>query len=106
MVEYNPIVNQSPEVSPSQGAICKHHWMIETPNGPTSNGTCKNCGDERPFVNYRVDESYQRYFRGEPDATEKQRRGYFRETGGISRDINKKSGESILQKNGTIGEKF
>ena len=105
MVEYNPIVNQSPEVSPSQGAICKHHWMIETPNGPTSNGTCKNCGDERTFVNYQVDKPYQRYFRGELDLTQKQEEGYHREAGVIPGDI-KRTGESILPKNGKIGGRF
>lgn len=30
---------------------CCHHWVIETPNGPTSSGVCKFCGDERTFVN-------------------------------------------------------
>ena len=27
--------------------LCKHHWMIDSPNGPTSNGVCKKCGDTR-----------------------------------------------------------
>lgn len=30
---------------------CVHHWVIESPNGPTSSGTCKNCGDIRDFRN-------------------------------------------------------
>ena len=25
---------------------CMHHWMIDQPNGPTSIGTCKNCGTD------------------------------------------------------------
>ena len=30
---------------------CKHHWMIETPNGPTSQGLCKICGERAEFRN-------------------------------------------------------
>ena len=26
---------------------CAHHWAIESPNGPTSYGTCKRCGEIR-----------------------------------------------------------
>jgi hypothetical protein len=31
--------------------ICAHHWLIESPNGPTSRGTCKVCGELREFKN-------------------------------------------------------
>ena len=35
---------------------CRHHWIIETPNGETSNGKCKKCGLERSnFRNWVVD---------------------------------------------------
>jgi hypothetical protein len=30
---------------------CRHHWKIEAPNGATSRGTCKKCGEEREFAN-------------------------------------------------------
>jgi hypothetical protein len=30
---------------------CRHHWVIETANGPTSHGRCKRCGSERDFFN-------------------------------------------------------
>lgn len=30
---------------------CKHHWVIESPNGPTSIGKCKICGDSSEFRN-------------------------------------------------------
>ena len=30
---------------------CAHHWLIAAPNGPTSAGTCKNCGTTRDFPN-------------------------------------------------------
>ena len=28
-----------------------HHWIIESPAGPTSHGVCKFCGAEKDFVN-------------------------------------------------------
>lgn len=28
-----------------------HHWVIEQPNGPTSNGFCKHCGQKGVFSN-------------------------------------------------------
>lgn len=31
---------------------CAHHWMIETPNGESSQATCKRCGKTRDFLNY------------------------------------------------------
>ena len=30
---------------------CRHHWVIEMPNGPVSKGQCKRCGIERDFMN-------------------------------------------------------
>jgi hypothetical protein len=30
---------------------CKHHWRIKPPEGPTSWGRCKLCGEEREFKN-------------------------------------------------------
>lgn len=30
---------------------CSHRWMIESPNGPTSMGTCMNCGAKGEFKN-------------------------------------------------------
>ena len=31
---------------------CVHYWVIDPPNGPTSNGVCKICGAEKEFKNY------------------------------------------------------
>jgi hypothetical protein len=31
---------------------CTHHWVIDTPSGPVSHGTCKRCGEIRDFPNY------------------------------------------------------
>ena len=33
-------------------AECTHHWVIDTPSGPVSHGTCKRCGEIREFRNY------------------------------------------------------
>ncbi|MCH8198674.1 MAG: hypothetical protein IIA54_01210 [Chloroflexi bacterium] len=30
---------------------CPHHWVIDSPNGPTSTGTCRVCGEIREFKN-------------------------------------------------------
>lgn len=34
---------------------CVHHWVIETPQGPTSQGVCKKCGLVREFCNVWTD---------------------------------------------------
>ena len=30
---------------------CKHHFILETPNGPDAKGTCKHCGETREHYN-------------------------------------------------------
>jgi hypothetical protein len=30
---------------------CRHHWLIEEANGPTSRGVCKFCGATHTFTN-------------------------------------------------------
>lgn len=30
---------------------CRHHWVIDAPNGPISQGHCKTCGAAREFRN-------------------------------------------------------
>ncbi len=30
---------------------CPHHWVIETPNGATSQGVCKRCGAVKAHPN-------------------------------------------------------
>ena len=34
---------------------CRHHWIIETANGPTSYGVCRNCQESKLFHNSIVD---------------------------------------------------
>lgn len=32
--------------------VCRHHWIIEAPMGPVSNGACQLCNEVREFKNY------------------------------------------------------
>lgn len=34
-----------------EASDCQHHWMIASPNGPTSMGECKLCGAQAEFRN-------------------------------------------------------
>ena len=31
-----------------------HHWLIGLQNGPSSEGVCKSCGEQREFMNSLV----------------------------------------------------
>lgn len=31
---------------------CVHHWLIAPPEGPTSEGVCRKCGERREFSNH------------------------------------------------------
>ena len=41
-----------------QAVICTHHWLILTPQGPTSLGRCLKCGVEHSFRNSVWEENY------------------------------------------------
>jgi hypothetical protein len=36
---------------PVEKTTCRHHWVIEPPDGPTSRGKCKLCGELKIFDN-------------------------------------------------------
>ena len=36
-------------------AMCRHHWVIDTPNGAISGGRCKRCGELKAFRNSSED---------------------------------------------------
>ncbi len=38
-----------------QSPVCRHHWVIDTPNGALSSGSCKRCGVTRDFRNSSED---------------------------------------------------
>ncbi len=39
---------------------CGHHWLLESPAGKTSAGTCKKCGVTREFYNSLESADYLR----------------------------------------------
>ncbi len=38
-----------------QRDMCCHHWVIESPQGATSHGRCKRCGQAKEFRNSAED---------------------------------------------------
>ncbi len=38
---------------------CRHHWRIESPNGATSSGRCKICGEVKEFSNSSTDSIWE-----------------------------------------------
>jgi hypothetical protein len=40
--------------------VCRHHWVIETPNGAVSQGRCKRCGVGREFRNSSEEAQWDR----------------------------------------------
>ena len=47
--------------SPEQEvATCRHHWVIAAPEGATSMGHCKVCGEVREFRNSSGDSLWER----------------------------------------------
>ena len=40
------------EMSAASDDSCAHHWQIATPDGETSDASCKICGATRSFANY------------------------------------------------------
>ena len=44
------ISKPTPEGGREEG-ICRHHWVIEAPDGPVSHGKCRLCGETQEFKN-------------------------------------------------------
>ena len=42
--------NPTPEAERDEG-VCRHHWVIEVPDGPVSHGKCRLCGETQEFKN-------------------------------------------------------
>lgn len=51
MVEVSPREAKGEIHSSMIDARCRHYWIIETPNGSSSQGVCKFCKEEREFHN-------------------------------------------------------
>ena len=45
------MTQQEVETLESAEPECNHHWVIDSPNGPTSTGRCRVCGENREFKN-------------------------------------------------------
>lgn len=41
--------------NPPVAATCRHHWVIDSPRGPVSEGSCVRCGAHKQFVNSPAD---------------------------------------------------
>ena len=46
------IIHAQQEEDQDNGESCRHHWVIEAPEGPVSQGSCRACGEIRQFNNF------------------------------------------------------
>ena len=53
MVLHQEAIGEALEEQPVSS--CRHHWIIEPANGPTSRGICRNCRQSKWFNNSIVD---------------------------------------------------
>ena len=53
-------VMDAPAQIDQNGPVCVHRWVIESPEGETSHGTCRVCGAEKEFPNAADDGLWQR----------------------------------------------
>ncbi len=52
-------VSEQPRTEETEEPGCRHHWRIEAPNGSTSMGRCKLCGEIREFSNSSTDSIWE-----------------------------------------------
>ena len=60
-----PAVEEQIETQEDEAPQCRHHWVIESPQGATSTGRCKLCNEVREFRNSAVDTLWE----GDPMAS-------------------------------------
>ena len=53
---------------------CVHHWIIDSPNGPVSEGRCEKCGARRHFFNALEGAAWNHMIDGEVKEAEAARR--------------------------------
>lgn len=53
----SPVVEERVDqrIEEEQAPQCRHHWVIDSPQGATSLGRCKICGEIKEFRNSAVD---------------------------------------------------
>ncbi len=44
-------VKDTETIKEEETKSCLHHWVIETAQGPKSEGTCQICGEVKKFLN-------------------------------------------------------
>ncbi len=49
---------------------CLHHWVIETADGPTSEGVCQKCAEVKTFANYAQQNSWSNQRDSTPSASQ------------------------------------
>jgi hypothetical protein len=50
----SPVIEEQ-IIQEEEAPVCRHHWLIESPQGATSMGRCKLCGEVKPFRNSASD---------------------------------------------------
>lgn len=50
------------EIPTEAEPACKHHWVIASPSGQESLGTCKLCPATRMFQNYMPREPWEEFY--------------------------------------------
>ena len=60
---FDPVAE--PELVEEEIPTCRHHWLIESPQGATSFGRCKVCGEVKEFRNSAADTLWE----GDPMAS-------------------------------------
>ena len=48
-VDTIPVVGETDSIN---SQTCQHQWIIDMPSGPSSKGVCRQCGEEKDFMNY------------------------------------------------------
>ena len=60
MGKASAVQERAPEAQVAvEGPVCQHHWIIATPQGATSLGRCKRCGEQREFRNSASDHLWE-----------------------------------------------
>ncbi len=56
-MQQTPVVEREEvqEIEEQEAPRCRHHWVIESPQGATSMGQCKVCGEVKEFRNSAAD---------------------------------------------------
>ena len=65
---------------------CRHHWVIESPDGPMSKGACRLCGAEREFRNYLENPRWEDFTLDRP--------AYSERSEGVSKEHNRSDEEA------------